>query len=450
MRIGRIGEFAAGMRLARELAAHERGPREQLDRHQRARLDAIVRHAVAHSPLYRERIGDPGAGLVDLRRLPVLEKHLMMERFDDLVCDRSLRRDDLLAAVERGEGSSGGYRVMTTSGSSGRKGLFVYDREGWCGILAQFLRHSDWIGVRPRLPRRRRIAAVGATSPLHMSSQVADSVRVGVHRVLPLPMTMPLDRLVDALNRFRPDHMNAYPSIAARLAEEQEAGRLRLSLSTMSTSSELRPAALTERLTEAFGVHPFDLYATTEGLWGLDCDHHSGIHLFEDVTLVENVDEEGRPVPGGEPGARVLVTNLFNRVQPIIRLAVSDVFTLDPEPCACGRTLARLRAVEGRSDDVLRLPGRGGAEVAVLPAHFACVTRDRDVREFQVRLQDGGLRLLVVPREHANGSLEQRLRSELGRTLGELGVAEPRIEVERRTELARTAGGKLQMVVAGR
>lgn len=60
----------------------------------------------------------------------------------------------------------------------------------------------------------------------------------------------------------------------------------------------------------------------------------------------------------GEPGARLLVTNFHNLVQPIIRLEVSDVLTIEPEPCLCGRTLVRAREIEGRSDDVLRLPGR--------------------------------------------------------------------------------------------
>ena len=44
------------------------------------------------------------------------------------------------------------------------------------------------------------------------------------------------------------------------------------------------------------------------------------------------------PVPVGEPGERLLVTNLDNRVQPMIRLAVADAAVIDPEPCPCGRT----------------------------------------------------------------------------------------------------------------
>jgi phenylacetate-coenzyme A ligase PaaK-like adenylate-forming protein len=69
----------------------------------------------------------------------------------------------------------------------------------------------------------------------------------------------------------------------------------------MSTSSELRTPAMTERLAAAFGVRPFNVYATTEGLFGAECGRHDGIHLFDDANVVENVDDEGRAVPPARP-----------------------------------------------------------------------------------------------------------------------------------------------------
>ena len=456
MRIGyhwrRLADFAGGMRLSRELAEHERWPEERLRQHQQERLNAFVRHAVEHSPYYRERLsGVVGNGPVELSSLPVLDKTKMMEHFDEIVTDPRLRRDELLAWVERMERDElylGEYRAMTTSGSSGRKGLFVYDEQGWRAIAAMFFRQSAWMGVRPRLPRRFRMALIGGAAPSHMTRQGSATLGVGVHRFLGLPLTLPIERIVETLNRFQPEYLNAYPSVAMRLAEEQVAGRLNVSPRMMSTSSEMRTPEMTERLIEAFGVHPFDLYATTEGLWGVECERHEGIHLFEDVALFENVDEEGRPVPAGEPGARLLVTSLHNLVQPIIRLEVTDVFTIDPEPCRCGRTLVRARAIEGRSDDVLKLPARDGGRIRVHPIEFGIVTRDREVREFQVLQEGASLRILVVPCWNAGGGLEARLRGAVSRRLAELGVEEPQVTVERREELARSAGGKLQMVVA--
>src|SRR5215212_11796424 len=184
------------------------------------------------------------------------------------------------------------------------------------------------------------------------------------------------------LNCFQPEFVAAYPSMATRLAEEQLAGRLRLTLGGKSTSSELRTTEMTERMVEAFGVRPFDLYATTEGLWGCECEYHQGIHLFEDFALLENVDDAGLPVPLGEPGTRLLVTSLHNLVQPIIRLELPDAVTLDPEPCPCGRTLIRARAIEGRTDDVLFFPARRGGrgDGASSPV------RDRDARPRRARV----------------------------------------------------------------
>ena len=212
----RLIDVGRALRMARAIAPRERWPRERLERHQREGVDAIVRHAIARSPLYRERF----AGLVDTRpvdlaALPVLDKATMMARFDDLVCDRRLRRDGLgHDALYRGE-----HRVMTTSGSSGEKGLFVYDRAAWVATVALFFRYTAMAGVQPRLPRVR-VAAIGGGAPTHMSRRLASTIAVGVHRVLSLPVTMPLGRIVEALNAFRPDFVNAYPSMAALLADE--------------------------------------------------------------------------------------------------------------------------------------------------------------------------------------------------------------------------------------
>jgi phenylacetate-CoA ligase len=239
--------------------------------------------------------------------------------------------------------------------------------------------------------------------------------------------------------------------VAMWLADEQQAGRLQLAPQMLVTIAELRTPEMTRRLTDAFGVHPFNAYGTTEGLWGSECQHHQGIHLFEDTTLVENVDPDGQPVPAGEPGARLLVTNLHNLVQPLLRLEVTDLVTLDPDPCPCGRTLVRASTIHGRSDDVLSLAAGDGGRVSVHPLQFALLTRDPQVREFQV-VQDGPvLRVLVVPRQ-APAAGDDRLETHLGQAVAQqlrgLGAHDPQITVERRPKLPRGAGGKLKLVIA--
>jgi phenylacetate-CoA ligase len=452
----RLADVAAALRQARTQTSREQEPHARLAHHQQQRLEAVVRHAATHSPFYRRwrvETGALGDGPVQLQRLPILDKSLLMEHFDELVCDPRLRRDQLLdwvGQLTRDQLYLDRYRVLLTSGSSGRPGLYVYDAAGWRSMCAQLARSSSWAGLRPGLPRQR-VAMLGGAAPSHISRQFAATAAVGLHRVLSLPVTLPLPRLVEALNQFQPTYLTVYPSVAMWLADEQQAGRLRLSPRMLVTAAELRTPEMTGRLQEAFGVRPFDVYGCTEGLFGSECEHHQGIHLFEDTTLVENVDADGRPVPAGRSGARLLVTNLYNRVQPLLRLEVTDLVTLDPDPCPCGRTLVRVSAIHGRSDDVLSLPARDGGQVAVHPLHFGLLTRDPRVREFQV-VQDGPvLRIRIVPSHAATASddpLETRLGQAIAQQLLGLGVQDPQVTVERRHQLARSAGGKLKLVIA--
>ena len=439
--MGKVTDMARAFRAANAARERERWPAERMRAHQDEALAALLRDASARSPFHRERIG----GATDLAALPTLDKATLMADLDAALTAPALRGRDLRAHLRDAAPLDGRYRVMASSGSTGLPSVYVYGPADWTGILAQFLRYNELAGIRPRVPRLR-IAAIGAPSLASMTQRVAQSAAIGVHRVLALSVLDPVPRLVERLRAFRPDVLAGYPSVVALLADEQRAGRLGIAPSVVSTSSELRTAELTARIEAAFGVRPFDCYGTTEGLWGAECEHHDGIHVFEDWCIVENVDAAGRPVPDGEPGARLLVTNLHNRTLPLIRFEVSDVVVLDRTPCACGRTLPRLRALHGRLDDVMHLPGASGAPVPVHPTHFSVVAGDPAVRQFQIRRHgDGVLVLLVLEGEEA--AARERIRRALAERLAGLGVARPDVRTERVAGIERSAGGKLRLVV---
>ena len=441
-RIKRLQDFARGVRESKALLERERWPRERLERFRQERLEQLTAHARERSPFWREWIPAGQAHLADIEPISKTE---LMGNFDELVTDPRLRLDDLLEHLGRIDGDElylDEYRVMTSSGSSGRKAVFVYDRAAWRGLLMMFLRRSDWTGAKPRLPRLR-LVMIGGAAATHMSRRGAQCLDVGVHRMVGLSVTQPLPELVAQLNDFQPHHLNGYPSILGLLAEEQLAGRLRLQLEALFTSSEPLTPIMRTRLEEAFGVRPYNFYATTEGLYGHECPEGS-MHLFDDMCIVENVDAENRPVPAGEVGARLLVTNLFNYTLPLIRFEVSDLVAAEPEPCPCGRTLMRVRSLEGRAEEVLEIGG-----VTVHPMQFALVTADPDVREFQVVQERDALRLRVALR---NGALDApaRLRERLSTRLHDLGVASCPVTVETVDALERSPGGKLQMIVPRR
>jgi phenylacetate-coenzyme A ligase PaaK-like adenylate-forming protein len=108
------------------------------------------------------------------------------------------------------------------------------------------------------------------------------------------------------------------------------------------------------------------------------------LHLNSDWFLVEPIDAEGRAVPPGIRSDSLLVTNLANYVQPVIRYQLGDSVVISAGRCACGSPLATI-SVEGRTDEILRVPGTDGGEVVLLPMALATVVEETPgVRGYQV------------------------------------------------------------------
>jgi putative adenylate-forming enzyme len=462
--VKRLVDVSRAFGVQRRLRTHDRWTRAQLEQHQQERLSELLSHAVSRSPFYAQHLrGVVKDGKAKLADLPVLTKATMMNEFDRLVTDRRLRRSDLSSYVlssyvQKMTGDDyylGEYRVMATSGSSGQKGIFVYNRREWSAALGTILRWGEFMGVRTRLlPRRLRVCSIGGENPTHGTYRVAASLNVGLHRVLRLQASSRVPDLVRALNEFQPDVMNAYPSIAALLAVEQIEGRLRIRPRAVSTSSEVRTAEMERRMREAWGIIPFNRYGMTEvSSFGSECVEHRGIHAFEDMFLFEVVDESYRPVPDGTAGRRLLITNLFNYTQPLIRYEVSDMLTVTSEPCPCGRPLRLVTSIEGRSDDILYLADAHGKPIPVHPVHFwTSIDAVPEVKDFQVVHEVDGIRVRAVLRQAADqASVTGRIAEELSRRLGALGAAVTvPIRVEVTDEIARDAKrmGKHKVVLS--
>src|SRR5262249_16657051 len=79
----------------------------------------------------------------------------------------------------------------------------------------------------------------------------------------------------------------------------------------------------------------------------------TGMHLQADWAILEVVDRNNEPVPAGGPGEKVLLTNLYNHIQPFIRYEINDVVTMSPGPCPCGNPLPHILHVDGRTDELL-------------------------------------------------------------------------------------------------
>ena len=114
------------------------------------------------------------------------------------------------------------------------------------------------------------------------------------------------------------------------------------------------------RIESEAGIDAYDMYGLSEIIGpgvAIECPARCGLHVFEDHFLAEIIDPETlAPVPDGTEGELVLTT-LSKEAMPMIRYRTRDITALVPGPCACGRTLRRIRRIGRRSDDMLIVRG---------------------------------------------------------------------------------------------
>lgn len=455
--IKRYRDALSTLLLSRRLVSHDRWSHEQLVQHQRQLLGALVRHAASRSSFYQELYRGLTFGpSTPLQALPVTTKATVMENFDRVVTDARIRLPEVLEHLKRAEGDAlylDEYRALKTSGTTGFAGVFLYNRREWNAVLADTLRWQGLIGLSPRFPSRLRIATVGARNPAHVSYRLTASADFGLYRFLTLDATATINSLVAALNDFQPDALLPYSSVAALLAREQLAGRLRIGPRVVSTHSEVLTPDMAAAVTQAWGSAPFDHYGLSEHPnCGCACQYQRGIHLFEDLFIAEVVDDRDRPVPPGVPGFKLLLTNLYNFTQPLIRYEVSDMLTIDPAPCPCGRPFRLVARIGGRNDDIIYLPGKGGRKIAVHPLHFydAMEALD-DVRQYQIIEGPDGIHVRVAPQNGANrDALGQAIRERITNSLGAAGVEVPALHLQFVDAIERSPErmGKAKLIVS--
>jgi phenylacetate-coenzyme A ligase PaaK-like adenylate-forming protein len=298
-------------------------------------------------------------------------------------------------------------------------------------------------------PPQTRFVAIGAPGAVHITRQLFAAFQAGGDEVPRLAVTTPMADMVAALDAYEPEALLAYASVLAALADEQLEERLGIAPRIVIATSEVLTDDAAHRIAEAWGVRPMQAYAATEAPpIATGSPEHVGMHVWENSLVLEVVDDDNKPVPPGQSGAKVLLTNLVNRKQPLIRYELADSVVLAEQPDPSGRPWLRIAQVDGRSDDVLRLPARSGGTVLVHPFRVRSpFARMSDVRGYQVVHRRDGLLLRVVPREGAELDAIEKTRRAVAEVLADVG-AEIGVRVELVSEIEREPGpaAKIKLV----
>lgn len=397
-----------------------------------ARLRAVL-DAAERTRFYG---GRPLAALGDVA--PV-RKADYQARLDETFADPALSKASLLAFVHGGGAPGallqGRYVAATTSGTTGQVGVFVNDLEGWSRQRAVVFARIFQGLLRPAafaqlLSRRYRLAFVIATGG-HWATSILAGRMPTVGRAFAdsrvVPVDLPLGAVVSQLNAFQPLLLHSYPTFLEVLCAEARRGALTIDPELVTAGSEPVSVSCRQAVAAAFPrARLVETYAATECLaMGTACPH-GAVHINEDACILEPVDDELRPVPRGVEASRLLVTNLLNTTQPLVRYELSDSAILEEPGCPCGSPFARVR-VRGRTDDTFFLVDEAGRAQAhpPIPLEVAFLDVPGLVQYHLVHERQNRLRLTFVAEAAGHPEAVARgLDDRLARYLADHGLSE--------------------------
>jgi phenylacetate-CoA ligase len=326
-------------------------PRERLESLQLDRLRATVARLLRAVPPIRERLHAAGiaseqdvTSLADLGRLPFTEKADLREHYPFG-----------LFAVPRERVA----RIHASSGTRGKPtvvGYTAHDLDVWAEVMARCLVAG---GARPGMVLHNAYGYGLFTGGLgfHHGGE-----RLGC-TVLPVSGGL-TQRQVLLLQDLGGEALCCTPSYALNIAQvmrELDMDPASLALRLGYFGAEPWTEAMRAAIERELGLTAINVYGLSEIVGpGVACEcieARSGAHIQEDHFLAEVIDPAtGAPLPPGAEGELVLTT-LTKEALPMLRYRTGDLTALDPTPCACGRTTARMARVRGRRDDMLIIRG---------------------------------------------------------------------------------------------
>lgn len=363
--------------MGRSLHRMAHASADEIRLHQERRLRILVRLAAARSPYYRDWFHESGVDprsirtLEDLPRLPLLERHHLVERSDDfLAYPRSL------VWPAHSSGTTGSVVTAYRTPGSSIYELSALERQwGWFGLprgaRRAVLRGSDFASSRP-----------GAVT---MELPAAHQLLVSSFHLT--PENVP--EILAALRRFRPHAIEAWPSSAALLAALLRDAGERFPVRVLITSSEVISAAQHALLRDVFAAPVADHYGQTERVSMAGSCEVGSYHVFADYGIVELL-----PVDGRTQRWEIVGTPLHNWGFPLFRYRTGDEVTAAPEgPCGCGRAFPLLGAVDGRIEDAFT-----AADGRHIPLPATIVDDLTGLREVQVvQRAPGCFEIRMVP-----------------------------------------------------
>lgn len=357
---------------------------EQIRSYQLKELKKLTAYAIEHAPYYAQTLRPyPFTSLEDFRSLPKMDKSILMDHFDTINTE-GVRLDEAMAFALRKEIDKdylGYYKdrfvVGLSSGTSGNKGLILTDKAMTRKLPFVFL-------ARGGLPLS--LLPFRILFCLRVFSQGFNDINSPLVSLHYAPTMTPPEDLIKAINARNINILMAPPSLLRVLLPYSD--QIRVKLKRIVCFAEVLEKEEKQRFETVYKTKVIEIYQASEGQMASACPH-GNLHINEDLVYVELLDKDGKPVQAHQVAHSMLVTNLVNRVQPLIRYEMNDLIVLK-DSCTCGSHFRTIETIVGRHDDVLIFKTRDGKDQVVFPDLFSrwIITSSDAIREFRVCLKN--------------------------------------------------------------
>jgi len=426
--------------------------KENLTRFQTSRIREILKIAKDRSPYFIEKlkhIDSTDFKIEDLSKLPTTNKQSVMEHWDEIITVPGIKLKMAEAHLDKlREGKIDNpyyedeYLFIATGGSSGKRGLFLWDN--------YFLKETSCINYRFLAERElksnssgpRKLAVLEAPSFLHGSRHIATVTISSDVEVLTLSSIDSADKQIKSLNEFQPTYLVGFASVISELAHYQLQGKLDIMPSWVSTNSEPLDDEMRGVIYEAWKLRACNGWGTVEiGVGAIETEQQTGLVLAEDCVLIENVDNELNPAKNISDTAKILATSLINKSFPIIRYEIDDVIDIhcdDTEYPA----YRKIKNIFGRTDDWFIYPN-----CRIHPIAFRAVLGQvKEIEEYQIIQTNSGADIKIV----CSGKIDLDLISKkISKNLISEGLTDPKLNFEVVSTLPRhPETGKVKRFIA--
>jgi putative adenylate-forming enzyme len=369
--------------------------KRSIEDYQLNEFKTLVEFARQNSSFYKKTLGRVEINEIgDIRALPIINKDIMMANFDQLNTV-GLSKDEVMAvAVEKelNKDYLGYYKdefvIGLSSGTSGNKGLYITPKALTQRLPFVFLARS---GIPLRfLPFKILFM-------LRVFSQGFNDINSPLISLNYLSTMTPVSEIIDQINQRKINILMAPPSLCRLLIPVSHL--IKKPLKMIVTYAEVLEKEEKVRLSEVFCCRVIEIYQGSEGQFASACSY-GNLHINEDLILVELLDEQFNEVNAPHiAAAHMVVTNLVNRAQPLIRYEMNDLIVLD-DPCPCKSNFRTIEKVLGRNDDILYFKKKDGSIQHIFPDLFSrwIITSSENIREYKViQSNDHHLVILIDP-----------------------------------------------------